>query len=335
MALQGSGAISLDDMHVEAGGTTGTQCSLNDSDIRAMISKADGAQASFSEYYNAASEVDIAITLSSNTNNYNIYSNRGASYSAGKSNITLTINSGVTVGSTSTGTPALDTGTGWSSGDTITIVNNGAVRGRGGNGGIGASCGVNSSGSYVSSSSATAGGTGGTAFKAQFATTITNNGTFAGGGGGGGGGRSGNYYQNDPKFGISFNARAGGGGGGGAGVNGGSGGSGGTASAYYRLLGGTVTADTSTAASGSGGSATTGGSGANGIANDSLDTAWGELAGGAGGAAGSNGSSGVTQPMVYFTQRESAGSGGTRGKYAEGNSNITWSVTGTRQGAVS
>ena len=34
MALQTSGAISLDQIHVEAGGTTGTTCSLNDSDIR-------------------------------------------------------------------------------------------------------------------------------------------------------------------------------------------------------------------------------------------------------------------------------------------------------------
>ena len=34
MALQTSGAISLDQIHVEANGTTGTQASLNDSDIR-------------------------------------------------------------------------------------------------------------------------------------------------------------------------------------------------------------------------------------------------------------------------------------------------------------
>ena len=34
MALQNSGAISLNDIHVEMGGTSGTQCSLNDSDIR-------------------------------------------------------------------------------------------------------------------------------------------------------------------------------------------------------------------------------------------------------------------------------------------------------------
>lgn len=55
MPLQTSGAISLNDIHVEAGGTTGTQASLNDADIRALISKADGAQMSFNEWYGASS----------------------------------------------------------------------------------------------------------------------------------------------------------------------------------------------------------------------------------------------------------------------------------------
>ena len=34
MALQTSGPISLNDMHVEVGGTSGTLCSVNDADIR-------------------------------------------------------------------------------------------------------------------------------------------------------------------------------------------------------------------------------------------------------------------------------------------------------------
>ena len=34
MALQTSGAISIDDIHEEAGGTALTECSINDSDIR-------------------------------------------------------------------------------------------------------------------------------------------------------------------------------------------------------------------------------------------------------------------------------------------------------------
>ena len=53
MALQSSGAISLNEIHIEAGGTTGTSASINDSDIRGLIDKASGAQMSFSEWYGA------------------------------------------------------------------------------------------------------------------------------------------------------------------------------------------------------------------------------------------------------------------------------------------
>ena len=55
MPLQTSGAISLNQIHVEAGGSSGTQASLNDSDIRGLIGKSSGAQMSFNEWYGAAS----------------------------------------------------------------------------------------------------------------------------------------------------------------------------------------------------------------------------------------------------------------------------------------
>ena len=51
MALQNSGAISLDDIHVEVGGTSGTNCSINDSDIRGLADKSSGATSSFNEFY--------------------------------------------------------------------------------------------------------------------------------------------------------------------------------------------------------------------------------------------------------------------------------------------
>jgi len=62
MPLQTSGAISLNDIHVEAGGTTGTQASINDTDIRALIGKASGATMSFSEWYGASSTQTITVT---------------------------------------------------------------------------------------------------------------------------------------------------------------------------------------------------------------------------------------------------------------------------------
>ena len=65
MTLQSSGAISLNDIHIEVGGSSGTQCSINDSDIRALISKGSGATMSFSEWYGASSftaETQLVIT---------------------------------------------------------------------------------------------------------------------------------------------------------------------------------------------------------------------------------------------------------------------------------
>ena len=54
MPLTNSGAISLNDIHVEAGGSSGTTASINDSDIRGLINKASGATMSFSEWYGAS-----------------------------------------------------------------------------------------------------------------------------------------------------------------------------------------------------------------------------------------------------------------------------------------
>ncbi len=58
MGLQTSGPISINDLHLEAGGSSGTMAGMNDSDIRDMIDKASGATASLSEYYGASSEVN-------------------------------------------------------------------------------------------------------------------------------------------------------------------------------------------------------------------------------------------------------------------------------------
>ena len=56
MALQTSGAISLNQIHVEAGGTSGTQASLNDSDIRVIAGVPSGA-VDFEDCYGVTSVV--------------------------------------------------------------------------------------------------------------------------------------------------------------------------------------------------------------------------------------------------------------------------------------
>jgi len=70
MALQASGQICLNDIHVEAGGTTGTPVCINDSDIRGLISKASGAQMCFSEWYGASATQSYTITEGSECSGY-------------------------------------------------------------------------------------------------------------------------------------------------------------------------------------------------------------------------------------------------------------------------
>ena len=66
MPLPSSGAISLNQMHVEAGGSSGTLCSISDSDIRALINKAlPPTTASFSEWYGASASLNY-LMLSGN-----------------------------------------------------------------------------------------------------------------------------------------------------------------------------------------------------------------------------------------------------------------------------
>jgi len=60
MTLPSSGAISLNQLHVEAGGSSGSQAAMNDSDIRAMIGKGSTSQNSFNEYYGVSATAPVA-----------------------------------------------------------------------------------------------------------------------------------------------------------------------------------------------------------------------------------------------------------------------------------
>ena len=63
MATPSSGAISLNEMHVEVGGSSGSTVSINDSDIRALTGKSSGATASWSDYYGKAADWSISMTV--------------------------------------------------------------------------------------------------------------------------------------------------------------------------------------------------------------------------------------------------------------------------------
>jgi hypothetical protein len=62
MALPASGAINLNEIHVEAGGTTGASCTINDSDIRGLVSAASGSAMDFADWYGASGGWSITLT---------------------------------------------------------------------------------------------------------------------------------------------------------------------------------------------------------------------------------------------------------------------------------
>ena len=152
----------------------------------------------------------IAISLTASGNNYDVYTNRGPTYSSGVSDLTVTVPG--TVGSANTASYALLVPSSFNPADTVTIINNGLIQGAGGAGGAG-SPGI--------AGNAVPGSVGGNAIYVNRPTTITNNTTIAAGGGGGGGGSAGRKIPFPAAYG------GGGGGGGGAGTVGGAGGAGG------------------------------------------------------------------------------------------------------------
>jgi hypothetical protein len=133
----------------------------------------------------------------------------------------------------------------------------------------------------------------GNALYINYPTTIQNNSVIAGGGGGGGGGSG----WTPDKGGSGW----GGGGGGGAGFNPGSGGGG-----PYP---------------GSNGTTSAGGAGNPG-----------DFQGIAGGAGGGRGANGVNGNATSGANPRPGGPGGAAGYYIVGNSFVTWTATGTREG---
>ena len=161
-------------------------------------------------FYGTRRRVLIPLNITTPTYNYDIFNNRGGSYVAGISDITVTVPSGVTVGATATDGYAMLVPNSFNPADTITIVNSGVIQGMGGNGGASQFAAQPGGGN--------AGLVGGGALWVNRPTVIQNIGTIAGGGGGGGSGAGWTPHKGPNGW--------GGGGGGGAGFNAGQGGGG-------------------------------------------------------------------------------------------------------------
>lgn len=182
-------ALSFGAISTELGLSATATRTLNDADGRTLAGAgASGTTISISMFWGKANVFVFNQTISASTTNYNL---KAAAITAGwnqttKLVATITINAGVYVYSTSTGSYAFDTGSTFPAGTTLALVNNGVILGKGGQGGAG--------GNYVTGAGGAAVGAGGVgagpAFIARQTISVTNNGTIAGGGGGGGGGGS-------------------------------------------------------------------------------------------------------------------------------------------------
>ena len=300
MAIPGPGpAISMTTLNTEFGGGFALSSYYRGGSFVPNIPQnaaipTSGAIA-LGNFYGSTKRVAIALTASGN--NYDVYTNRGPTYSAGVSDLTVTVPG--TVGSANTASYAMLVPNAFNPADTVRIVNNGVIQGAGGGGGRGGS------GSGPMSNPSIAGSVGGNALYVNRPTTITNNGTLAGGGGGGGGATVITVPRKPPAGPITY---TGGGGGGGAGTVGGAGG-------------------VPVPGVGAGAAGTSGAGGAGGQQPPSTPTA--SLIGGAGGGRGAAGAAGASSPST------AGAAGGGAGNYLVGNAFVTFPATGTRQGGVS
>jgi hypothetical protein len=253
MTLQSSGSISLSDINVELRNSSTQIISLNDSSVRTLLNVPSGT-ISLSDAYGKSNRVQINYIISSNSQQLSLNPTTFTNYIAGKSDITITVNSGVYVWSDSTSVAGLIITDGLVSGDTLKLVNNGYIIGKGGKGGNG-----------INAPNTTSAGNGGPALSIFNNITIDNLSYIAGGGGGGGGNNSA----------LSDSSVRGGGGGG---AGGGDGGNGANSGGFLNGIGG------------SGGSV--GNSGANGGNSGIAGGGGGRILPGNGGGGGAGGGAG-------------------------------------------
>jgi len=174
MTLPVSGAISMSQVDTELGRASNATVSLGETAVRTLAGVPSGA-ISMSNLYGKSSRATASYTYSSHTANASLNVTSLSGYVAGKTDVTITINSGIYLYSTSSGTAALAL-SGGTTGDTVTIVNNGYIMGLGGNGDV-----------YSGGSLTTAATAGSLALSLGFNTTVTNTSGYIGGGGGAGG----------------------------------------------------------------------------------------------------------------------------------------------------
>lgn len=293
MTLPASGTIAFTTLNTELGRvSTAAGTNLNETTVRTLFVKPTALSTiAMSDGYGKTYRKIISYTFAQG-NDQTINLNSISGYMAGFSDITLTVPTGVYVYSNATTNAALII-TGGTAGDTLKLVVNGYIIGKGGAGGCTGTTAFNpqiaptaggraiNTSFYISQITGTgyiAGGGGGGAIAITGGTTA-----LAGGGGGAGGGEGGGLYFT--AAGYSAGGSGGGlGAAGSAGIGAGSGG-GSTGGGGGRILPGAAGSGSTTTATGVGG----GGGGAGGGGAASLYGAALRGAGGGGGGWGAYG----------------------------------------------
>lgn len=319
------GTIGLSDVNAELGFSPTALITMNDAAVRTLAGVGGaGTVISMNDLRGKTDRVVIPLTISADTLNYDVFSNRGPTYVAGESDITVTIDAPVVVGSATIPAYAFSIPSEFDPADNITVINNGIITGTGGGGGNGGRAPPTPAGG----SAGTAGGSGGSAVFAARPVVITNNGTLAGGGGGGGGaGGFSNGVPRPEEREFSWR-RSGGGGGGGQGLNGGAFGFRGPFPVAPSLLGLPGSAGTALAA-GAGGPGVVTAPSPNAGPGPRISTA-----GGSGGGFGSSGVAGQNNP-ISISGPFLGGAGGGSGAFLVGAPFVTFPVEGTRLGPSS
>lgn len=200
MPLQSSEVISLLDIQTELG-LSGT-ISLGNTAVR-TLGKVPSGTISMSNFYGKANLQEVVFDnvggawgTPQNWNLYNLFVLQGIAITS--KNIKVTIKN-ITISSTATSIPALETGTGWPTGTKLEVyLTNATVLGRGGNGGAGGYRTVGSPGGAGGAAMRITGAISGGAIKVELGPTCYIRAGGGGGGGGGGGihhiGQEGTYY---------------------------------------------------------------------------------------------------------------------------------------------
>jgi hypothetical protein len=203
MTLPASGAITFGQVNTELGLGATTLINLNQTNVRTLFGVASGTISMSNGWGKTAgggvgTGGTLTLTVTSAIKNFNVYSAATGAVPAGVTRtgvaynstciVAVVVNSGIVIGSTATNTYAFDTGTGWASGNVLTLTNNGYISGAGGGQGQGGM-------SYYSGGVGSPGGGGGPAMNIQKAISITNSAGYIFGGGGGGGGGAGGTSQ--------------------------------------------------------------------------------------------------------------------------------------------